>query len=146
LPAAAQDGELGVHLFGLSYHLERDRARKAGLTNEVNAGLGLRYRVPREDYDWVFDAGAFNDSARNTALLASAGASWKATERLRVGAALVLFHSDSYNSGDPFIAPIPAIGYEWRAVSANLAYSPKVGGVNEVNTLLFWLTFWPRGF
>lgn len=144
MPAAAQDGELGVHLFGLSYHLERGRARELGLTNEVNPGLGVRYRLPREDYDWVFDAGALHDSARNTALLATAGASWKATARLRIGAALVLVYSDTYNGGDPFIAPIPAVAYEWRAVSANLAYSPRVGDVNHVNTLFFWLTFWPR--
>lgn len=133
---------MGVHLFGLSFHLERDRAREEGLTNEVNAGLGIRYRLPREGYDWIFDAGAFRDSARNTALFGSAGASWKPTERLRAGLALVLFHSETYNRGDPFIAPIPALAYEWRSVSANVAYSPKVGGVNEVNTLLFWLTFW----
>lgn len=132
-----------MHLYGLSYHFERGRARELGLTNEVNAGLGVRYRLPREEYDWVFDAGALRDSARNTALLATAGASWKPTARLRVGGALVLFHSDTYNGGDPFIAPIPALGYEWRTVSANLAWSPKVGGVNDVNTLLFWLTFWP---
>ena len=144
MPAAAQDGELGLHLYGLSYHLERGRARELGLTNEVNAGLGVRYRLPRAEHGWVFDAGAFHDSARNTAFLAAAGAYWKATQRLQLGAALVLFQSDTYNSGDPFIAPIPAVAYEWRAVSANLAYSPKVGGVNDVNTLLFWLTFWPK--
>ena len=112
----------------------------------MNAGLGVRYRLPREDYDWVFDAGAFNDSGRNTALFAAAGGSWKPTQRVRAGLALVLFHSESYNDGDPFIAPIPAIGYEWRAVSANIAYSPRVIGVNEVNTFLLWLTFWPKGF
>jgi hypothetical protein len=133
-----------VHLFGLSYHLERARARELGLTNEVNPGLGVRYRLPREDYDWVFDAGALHDSARNTALLAGFGGYLKPTEHFRAGLALVLIHSDTYNSGDPFIAPIPAIGYEWRTVSANLAYSQRVKGVNEVNTLLFWLTFWPR--
>lgn len=135
-----------MHLYGLSYHFERARAREAGLTNEVNAGLGLRYRLPREDYDWVFDAGAFRDSARNTAVLAGAGLVWKPTMRVRLGAALVLMESDTYNGGDPFIAPIPAVAYEWRALSANLAYSPKIGGVNDVNTLLFWLTVWPRGF
>lgn len=142
MPAAAEDGALGVHLFGLSHHLERDRAREAGLTNEVNAGLGLRYRVPRGEYGWVFDAGAFRDSARNTALFTAAGGYLKAGERLRLGLGLVLFHSETYNRGDPFIAPIPIVAYEWSSVSANLAYSPRVGGVNEVNTLLFWLTFW----
>lgn len=133
-----------MHVFGLSYHLERGRARDLGLTNEVNAGLGVRYRLPRGNYDWVFDAGAFHDSARNTAVFAGGGGYWKPTERLRVGAAVLLFHSQTYNHGDPFIGIIPAVGYEWRTVTANLAHSPRVSGVNEVNTLLFWLTFWAQ--
>lgn len=112
----------------------------------MNAGLGLRYRIPREEYDWVVDAGFFRDSARNTAALAGAGVLLKPTGRLRVGAALVVFHSETYNAGDPFVAPIPIVAYEWRALSVNMAYSPRVGGVNDVNTLLFWLTFWPKGF
>jgi hypothetical protein len=125
-----------VNVYGLSHHLERGRARELGLTNEVNGGLGLRYRLPRDGYGWIFDAGFFRDSARNSALLAGAGAYLSVTEGFRAGAALVLFQSDTYNSGDAFIAPIPSVAYEWRALSANLAYSPKVGGVNEVNTFL----------
>ena len=37
-------------------------------------------------------------------------------------------------------------GYEWRAVSFNVVYFPKVGEINDINTLGFWLTFWPKGF
>jgi hypothetical protein len=135
-----------VHLFGFSYHFERARARDVGLTNEVNTGLGLRYRIPAESYDWAIDAGFFRDSARNTATHAGAGVLLKPTERVRLGAALVIIQSDTYHSGDPFIAPIPIVAYEWRALTVNMAYSPRVGGVNDVNALLFWLTFWPKGF
>jgi hypothetical protein len=102
--------------------------------------------MPRERYDWVVDTGVFRDSARNTAAFAGAGFVLKPTERLRVGAALVALDSETYNAGNSFIAPIPAAAYEWRALSVNMAYSPRVGGVNDVNTLLFWLTFWPKGF
>jgi len=144
--APAQPGELGVNVYGLSYHFERDEAKASGFDNEVNPGLGLRYRVPREEYDWIFDAGALRDSKRNTAVLAGAGALWKATERLRLGAALGLARSETYNGGDPFIAPLPLLAYEWRALSLNLAYFPKVSGINDFNTVLFWLTVWPRGF
>ena len=144
--AAAQPGELGVNVYGLSYHFERDEAKASGFDNEVNGGLGLRYRMPREEYDWIFDAGALRDSRRNTAVLAGAGVLWKATERLRLGAALGIAQSDTYNDGAPFIAPLPLLSYEWRAVSLNLAYFPRVRSINDFNTLLFWLTVWPRGF
>lgn len=138
----AQNGELGINVYGLSYHFED----KPGFDNEVNPGLGLRYRYPRRDFDWILDGGVYRDSGRNTAVYAGGGAFWKPTQRLRLGGALAFFYSDTYNDGDPFIAPVPLAAYEWRAVSLNLVYFPKISGVNDINTLGFWLTFWPRGF
>jgi len=102
--------------------------------------------MPRQAFDWFFDAGAYRDSGRNTAVLAGAGLLWKPTEHLRLGGALAFFHSETYNDGNPFIAPLPLLAYEWRAVTANLVYFPKVSGVNEINTLGFWLTLWPKAF
>jgi len=55
-PAAAE--QLGVNIYGLSYHFDRERAHRSGLDNEVNPGLGLRYRVLRsERLQWIFEAG-----------------------------------------------------------------------------------------
>lgn len=144
--ARAAQGELGINVYGLSYHFERSRAEELGFDNEVNPGLGLRYRIPRGDFDWFLDGGAYRDSGRNTALYAGAGALWKPTERLRLGGALVFFSSDTYNDGDAFIAPVPVAAYEWRALTLNLVYFPKISGVNEINTLGFWITLWPRAF
>jgi len=116
----------------------------------VNPGLGVRWRVPHKAFDAAFDlfleAGAYRDSGRNTAVLAGGGLFWKASERLRLGAGLAFFHSDTYNDGNPFVAPLPLLAYEWRAVTANLVYFPKVSGINEINTLGFWLTLWPKAF
>lgn len=144
-PCAAQ-GELGINVYGLSYHFDRDRAKELGLDNEVNPGLGARWRVPREGFDWFVDGGAYRDSGRNTAVYAGAGLYWKVTQGLRVGGALAFFHSDTYNDGTAFIAPVPLLAYEWRALSVNMVYFPKISSVNEINTLGFWLTFWPRAF
>ena len=101
--APAHAGELGVNVYGLSYHFEHDEAKARGFDNEVNGGLGLRYRMPREDYDWVLEAGVLRDSRRNTAVLAGGGVLWKPTERLRLGAALGVGQSDTYNDGAPFL-------------------------------------------
>jgi hypothetical protein len=112
----------------------------------VNPGLGLRYRLPRERFDWFLDGGAYRDSGRNTAVYAGGGVFWKPSAGLRLGGALALFHSDTYNDGDTFIAPVPIAAYEWRAASVNVVYFPKVSGINDINTFGFWVTLWPKGF
>ena len=144
---SASAGELGVNLYGASYHFEQGRAKALGLDNQFNPGLGVRYRDRLgENADWFIDAGAYRDSGRNTALVAGPGALWKPTEHLRLGGALAFFHSASYNGGRAFIAPIPVAAYEWRAVTLNVTYFPKISSFNEINTLGFWLTVWPKGW
>jgi hypothetical protein len=145
--AVAEAGELGVNLYGLSYHFERDRAKAIGTDNEFNPGLGLRYRfADREHWTAFVDAGAYRDSGRNTAVLAGAALQWKATEALRLGGALSVFHSKSYNHGRTFVAPLPVASYELKSVTFNMVYMPKVHELNEINTLGFWVTFWPKGW
>ena len=49
-------------------------------------------------------------------------------------------HSDTYNNGDPFIAPAPIVAYEWRRVGVSMVYFPAFGDVNPTNQVGFWLT------
>lgn len=143
-PAFAQAGEFGVNVYGLSYHPDRARARGLRVDNEVNPGLGMRYRLAySERLDWIFDAGAYHDSGRNTALVVGAGAFWKPAERLRLGVALALFDSNTYNRGRTFFAPLPLAAYELGPVTLNFVYLPKFRDVNPVAALGFWVTFWP---
>jgi len=143
-PAAARAGEFGINLYGLSYHFDRDKARELRDDNWFNYGLGARYRLPGEGLDWFFDAGAYHDSGRNTAVLAGAGGLWHATANLRLGAALAFLHSKTYNDGQAFVAPLPVAAYEWRSATLNMVYLPKVHEINSINTLGFWLTVWLR--
>lgn len=141
-PACA---ELGINLYGLSHHFDRSRARELRVDNEINPGLGVRYRVPHsERLAWIFDAGAYRDSGRNTALLAGAGGLFKVSEGWRLGGALVVLDSDTYNRGKTTLAPVPLAAYETRRVSFNFVYLPKVSDINEVATLGFWATWWVR--
>ena len=50
-PCTAQ-GRLGVNVYGLSYHVEREEAHQSGNDNEFNPGLGLRWRTPGERFDY----------------------------------------------------------------------------------------------
>jgi hypothetical protein len=136
-------GEIGINLYGASYHFERDRARELGLDNQFNHGIGVRYRQSSERMEWIADAGIYHDSAERTAMVVGVGAWCKAGESLRLGAALALFKSETYNGGDPALAPLPLAAWEFRSVTVNAAFAPRIAGVNEVSTLLFWLTYWP---
>lgn len=141
---AAGAGELGVNLYGLSYHFERDRAKQIGLDNTFNPGLGVRYLIgENQHFRWFADAGIYRDSSSDTAKLAGVAMQWKMTESLGLGAALVVFNSPAYNQGRTFVAPLPVFSYELKPVTLNLFYSPKVRELNEINTLGFWVTFWP---
>lgn len=145
LPMGAAAAELGINVFGLSYHFQRERARELGVDNEINPGLGLRYRVPHsERLAWIFDVGAYRDSGRNTALVAGAGALFSISERWRLGGALAVLDSDTYNRGETALAPIPMAAFETRRVTFNFVYLPKVSEINEVATLGFWATWWLR--
>src|SRR5258708_39897837 len=140
-PAAR--AELGLNLYGASYHFDRDKAKQMGLTHEFNPGLGVRWRQAQsESLDFFVDAGFYSDSKANTAGLLGGGGLWHATERVRLGGGLVLLKSDTYNRGDAFIAPVPVAAYEWRRVTFNVVYLPKWRDLNRTNQLGFWLTLW----
>jgi hypothetical protein len=135
--------DVGLNLYGASYHFDRDKAKELGLTHEFNPGLGVRWRqAHNESWDLFADAGFYRDSKANTAVLAGGGGLWHATEGLRLGGGLVLLKSDTYNGGKAFIAPAPVAAYEWRRVTFNAVYFPKWRDVNRTNQLGFWLTLW----
>ena len=140
-PATAQ--QLGVNIYGLSYHFDRERAQRRGLDNEVNPGVGLRYRVLHsERLQWIFEAGAYHDSGRNTAVVAGAGALWRLSAGWRLGGGLAALQSDTYNRGEAFIAPFPLAAYEFRRATLNFTYIPRASRVNDIPVLAAWLTWW----
>lgn len=145
VPCLAFAGDFGVNVYGLSYHFERARAKERNLDNEFNPGLGARYRATLDQsFDGFVDIGVYRDSGRNTAVVAGPGVFWKATEGLRLGGALAFFHSKTYNEGRAFVAPLPLAAYEWRAVTFNVAYAPRISSISAVNVLEFWFTFFPE--
>lgn len=140
-PAAAE--QLGVNIYGLSYHFDRERAHRSGLDNEVNPGLGLRYRVLRsERLQWILEAGVYHDSGRNTAVVVGAGALWKVSAGWRLGGGLAALQSDTYNRGEAFIAPFPLAAYEFQRATLNFTFIPRASQVNDIPVLAAWLTWW----
>ena len=137
-PAARAD--VGINIYGASYHFDRDKAREKGLTHEVNPGLGVRWRP--KDSIFFADAAIYRDSAAHTAKIAGGGALWHAGEHLRLGGALALLKSETYNFGKAFVAPVPLAAYEMRRVTFNLVYFPKWRDQNPTNQVGAWATLW----
>jgi hypothetical protein len=146
-PASADWRDLGVNVYGLSHHFDRDRAEQLDVDNNFNPGLGLRYDFARHER-WTFfaDAGAYYDSGRNTAVYGGVGALWQVVGGLQIGGALAVMNSDTYNQGGTFVAPLPIVAYDFGPVTLNLTYFPKVANFNDVATLGLWFTIWPGRF
>jgi hypothetical protein len=140
--SGAARADVGLNVYGLSYHFDRDKARERGLTHEINPGLGLRWR--NGDSPLFADVGIYRDSAARTARIAGGGYLWPATEHLRLGAGLALFRSDTYNNGRAFIAPVPVAAYETQRVTFNLVYFPKWREQNPTNQIGAWVTLWTK--
>lgn len=143
-PAAADWRDVGVNVYGLSYHFDRDLAEQLGVDNSLNPGLGLRYNFAQlERWTFFADAGAYYDSGRNAAVYGGAGALWQAAAGLRIGGALAVMNSDTYNDGKTFVALLPLVAYDFGPVTVNLTFFPKVSRYNDVATLGLWFTLWP---
>jgi hypothetical protein len=137
-------GDVGLNVYGLSYLFDRDRARELGLDNNLNPGLGVRWRFA-EWRQWSFfaDAAVFEDSGGDAAKTLGVAALWHFGGGFRAGAALAYFNSHTYNDGDAFVAPLPLATYEAGPVTLNLTFFPKIERYNEIATLGFWITYWP---
>jgi len=141
-PAIASDW--GVNVYGLSYHWDREAAKKYDWNNEFNPGLGVRYQLGSWlKADTFVEGGVYRDSGRNTAVYGAAALLWPLDEakRFNLGAALTAFNSDTYNKGDPFIAPLPLFALRFDKVVVNLPHFPEVKGFNKVNTTAMYFTF-----
>jgi hypothetical protein len=143
-PGAAAADEFGINVYGLSYHFDRDRAQALGVDNEVNPGLGVRWKFAEaERWQFFADAGVFSDSGKNTAVIAGGGALWHVAGGFQVGAALAIMNSDTYNNGRTFIAPLPLVAWDLGPATINLTFFPKIERFNDVATVGLWVTLWP---
>lgn len=141
---SATASDWGINVYGLSYHWDRETAKKYDWDNEFNPGLGVRYQLGSWlKADALVEGGVYRDSGRNTAVYGAAALLWPLDEakHFNLGAALTAFHSDTYNKGDPFIAPLPLFALRFDKLVVNLTHFPEVKGFNKVHTTAMYFTF-----
>jgi len=132
---------LDLNVYGFSYHPDRDTVHRLNLDNEVNPGLGLHYELSDTERGTTFaEIGAYQDSGANLAKLVALGYQFKFAKRWRIGGALAVVHSQTYNDGVTFLAMIPLITYDMGRVKLNATYFPKLGHYNEVAAFGFYIS------
>ena len=132
---------LDLNVYGFSYHPDREAIHRLHLDNEVNPGLGLHYEFSDTERGTTFaEIGAYKDSGSNLAKLVALGYQYKFAKRWRIGGALAVVHSATYNQGVTFLAMIPLITYDMGRVKLNATYLPKLGHYNEVDAFAFYIS------
>jgi len=130
-----------VQIYGLSYHPDREGVHADGLDNELNLGLGLNYTIHEDERDIQFvEAGFYRDSGRRVAKIAGVGYQYKLGKRWRLGGVVWGVQSETYNHGDPFLAPLPILSYDFGRVKLNAIYVPRYGDRNEFAVFGFYLS------
>jgi hypothetical protein len=145
LSGHAQDLGVGLDVYGISRHAQREEAKRLGVEHEVNPGVGVQLRMRGNIAEPLAGVGVYRDSGAKIARYAAAGLLLKPFgEGLGIGGLLVALHSETYNHGKSFGAPLPMISYDFGRIALNATYFPRVEGVNEIAALGLWATVWLR--
>ena len=134
--------KLDVNIYGLSYHPDREAVHQKNLDNQFNPGIGLHYTLtdsPRGNF--FVEAGAYYDSGSAWAQFAGLGYQFKVSRRWRIGGAVAVVNSPTYNRGTTFVGMIPLITYDLGRIKLNAVYFPKIANYNEVEIFGFYLSF-----
>lgn len=132
---------LDLNIYGLSYHPDREAVDRLHLDNQVNPGLGVHYELANDRRGITFaDAGAYYDSGRNWAKFAALGYQFKLTEHWRMGGAIAVMDSPTYNGGAAVIALIPVVTCDMGRIKLNAVYFPKFSHYNEVAAFGFYIS------
>ena len=132
---------LDLNVYGLSYHPNREAVHRKNLDNQINPGLALHYQLVDYELGTMFaEVGAFEDSGRNWAKFAALGYQFKLGSQWKMGGALAVMNSRSYNGGTTFVAMIPLITYDLGRIKLNATYLPRVPGYSEIAAFAFYFS------
>jgi len=86
------------------------------------------------------ELGTFEDSGRAWAKFAALGYQFKVGSQWKMGGALAVMNSKTYNGGTTFVAMIPLITYDLGRIKLNATYLPRVPGYNEIAAFAFYIS------
>ncbi len=133
-------GNLGIDIFGLSYHPDKFTASGRRL-NGLNFCGGLNY-ILREKKRTLLTVhgGAYYSSGSAPAEFAALTWQYK-FGWFRIGPSVTVMQSRSYNHGNIFAAPLLLISLRYKSVSVNALPIPKYKDRNRNSALAFFITW-----
>jgi hypothetical protein len=120
-------GEIGVDLYGISYHYDKDmyfnkdeRSRKH--LEEINPGIGIRYNFFENDY-LIFGiiTGIYDNSEEVLTKYLGLSNKVKIYKGLSCGIDFAFFDTKSY---DQRFFPVPTITFRYKQIALNFVWMP----------------------
>lgn len=141
VPADGPWRDLSLHVYGFSYHTDREGIRRQRVDNEFNPGLGIGYEFHSDARGSAFvNAGIYKDSSNQWAKLAGPGYQFKLGDSWRVGALLPVIQGKGYNQGRAFVAPLPLLTYDFGTVKLNAVYAPRFAPATNFAVFAFYFS------
>ena len=135
-------GDFGINVHGFTYHPDREDSLGNKLQG-INPGIGWNL-VLRETRRTILanEGGIYRNSSGKAAEYVSLGFRVKLFRGLSVGPAFGVFHSSTYNLGEPVFAVLPVISYRYGRVALSAVYFPRYEDINRNAALTFYGTFY----
>ena len=138
--ADAASERFGLTVYGFSYHPDLKDSQGNKLEG-WNPGMGVSWNLKEsERFVWNLEGGLYRDSSKDLAEYFSFSCKAKVIPSIRLGAALSLIHSVSYNQGRPILAPLPVATYWTKFVSVNFLYAPRYKEINKNSVFAIYAT------
>jgi len=140
LPSHPQANELGVNLYGLSYHFPKTY-HSSDYLNEFNPGIGLRATFgTRKSGHFIIEGETFEDSMENQAKYFSLGYLVRIVYLFRIGINAGIYSSETFQNPSTFFVPVPIVSYTFGPFTANTVYYPKYSDFVPYHILGFYAT------
>ena len=134
----ANCASIGLNLYGISYHLDRDAARRRNF-NEFNEGIGLHLSAYEDRYNFVYlEAGRFKDTFENGATYYAVGYRFRPIKYISLG--LNFMQYDSKSIRNRVYTPIPVLAFDYKIASVKMSYLPKYRDISSYDSFVAYLT------
>jgi enoyl-CoA hydratase/carnithine racemase len=117
---------------GFSKHFNADPKYDQNPLNEKNWGLGLEYQFAKpseQTMQWLLNIGEYRDSLNTNAFYAGGAGFYEVYRNTsfywQIGLQAAYFQSPSYNSGNGFLAVLPAMSLGTDKIAANVVIAPR---------------------
>ncbi len=144
LSAISYSAELGINLYGLSYHLDR-RDVTGYRFNERNPGVGATLTIhEKQRSHYYIEAGIMEDSYRRAAKYVTFGYGYRIVKGLSIGVLCGIYDSRSVAESAVLVAA-PKVAYRYRDVELHLVHLPEFPGINPYPSFALYATLYVWG-